>query len=144
MEVVSVCRHVNPTLRVLRAKFSEITRVSIERAMRNLVSVDEKVSDAVDCRQELDLRIGAAFTRFQTMRLQKIFPNSLSDKLISYGSCQFPTMGFVVERFKAIENFVPESFWKLRVTHDHLNCRVEFNWKRVRLFHQGAVEVSDF
>ena len=144
MEVVSVCRHVNPTLRVLRAKFSEITRVSIERAMRNLVSVDEKVSDAVDCRQELDLRIGAAFTRFQTMRLQKIFPNSLSDKLISYGSCQFPTMGFVVERFKAIENFVPESFWKLRVTHDHHDCKVEFNWKRVRLFHQGAVEVRFF
>ena len=141
MEVVSVCRHVNPTLRVLRAKFSEITRVSIERAMRNLVSVDEKVSDAVDCRQELDLRIGAAFTRFQTMRLQKSFPNSLKDKLISYGSCQFPTMGFVVERFKAIENFVPENFWKLKVTHDNQNCTVDFNWKRIRLFHQGAVQV---
>ena len=49
---------------------------------------------------ELDLRIGAAFTRFQTMRLQKLFPESLTNKLVSYGSCQFPTMGFVVERFK--------------------------------------------
>jgi hypothetical protein len=35
---------------------------------------------------------GAAFTRFQTLRLQRAFPN-LADKLISYGSCQFPTLG---------------------------------------------------
>ena len=128
-------------LRVMRAKFSEITRPSIDRAMRQLTNVDENVSDAVDCRQELDLRIGAAFTRFQTMRLQKMFPQSLSDKLISYGSCQFPTMGFVVERFKSIENFVPERFWKLKVVHELEGCRVDFNWKRVRLFHERAVQV---
>ena len=84
---------------------------------------------------------GRRETRFQTMRLQKVFPNSLSDKLISYGSCQFPTMGFVVERYKAIENFVPENFWKLRVSHEVNQCRVDFSWKRVRLFHQAAVQV---
>ena len=99
------------------------------------------MSAAVDCRQELDLRIGAAFTRFQTMRLQKQFPNTLSDKLISYGSCQFPTMGFVVERYKAIENFAPEPFWKLKVVHELDGCRVEFSWKRVRLFNERAVQV---
>ena len=99
------------------------------------------MSAAVDCRQELDLRIGAAFTRFQTMRLQKQFPNSLSDKLISYGSCQFPTMGFVVERYKSIENFSPEPFWKLKVVHELDGCRVDFSWKRVRLFNERAVLV---
>ena len=60
------------------------------------------------------MRIGAAFTRFQTMKLQQKFPDKLANELLSYGSCQFPTMGFVVERFKAIERFVPESFWKIR------------------------------
>ena len=109
--------------------------------MSFLRQVDENVSAAVDCRQELDLRIGAAFTRFQTMRLQKQFPNTLSDKLISYGSCQFPTMGFVVERYKAIENFAPEPFWKLKVVHELDGCRVEFSWKRVRLFNERAVQV---
>lgn len=75
------------------------------------------------------------------MRLQKQFPNTLSDKLISYGSCQFPTMGFVVERYKAIENFAPEPFWKLKVVHELDGCRVEFSWKRVRLFNERAVQV---
>lgn len=80
MEVVTVVRAVNRNIRVLRAKFSEITRPSIERAMRTLGPVNEAVSGAVDCRQELDLRIGAAFTRFQTLRLSKRFPASLADK----------------------------------------------------------------
>ena len=44
----------------MRAKFSEITRASVERALRNLAQPDERVSKAVDVRQELDLRIGAA------------------------------------------------------------------------------------
>ena len=58
--------------------------------------------------------LGAAFTRFQTLRLQKVFPAVLADQLISYGSCQFPTLGFVVERYKQVQAFVPEPFWKLR------------------------------
>lgn len=57
---------------------------------------------------------GAAFTRFQTLRLQKVFPDVLRDQLISYGSCQFPTLGFVVERYKQVQAFVPEPFWKIK------------------------------
>ncbi len=88
---------------------------SVDQALRNLVQPDIKISQAVDVRQELDLRIGAAFTRFQTMHLQRRFHSLAQQKqLLSYGSCQFPTMGFVVERYKAIENFIPEDFWKIR------------------------------
>ncbi|XP_068099628.1 DNA topoisomerase 3-alpha isoform X2 [Hyperolius riggenbachi] len=81
---------------------------------------------------------GAAFTRFQTLRLQKIFPSVLANQLISYGSCQFPTLGFVVERFKAIQAFVPETFYKIKVTHEHEDGNVEFSWKRHRLFNHTA------
>ena len=74
------------------------------------------------------------------MRLQKKFP-ALEKMLVSYGSCQFPTVGFVVERYKAIENFIPEPFWKLKVIHELEKTKTEFNWKRVRLFDQGAVQL---
>ncbi|XP_062914842.1 DNA topoisomerase 3-alpha isoform X1 [Mobula hypostoma] len=137
-EIVHVCKAVKPNLQVLRARFSEITPHSIRRACENLGEPDQKVSDAVDVRQELDLRIGAAFTRFQTLRLQKIFPNVLANQLISYGSCQFPTLGFVVERFKAIQAFIQEIFYKIKVTHENEDGNVEFNWKRHRLFNHTA------
>ncbi|XP_040927756.1 DNA topoisomerase 3-alpha isoform X2 [Betta splendens] len=137
-EIIDVCKAVKPNLQVLRAKFSEITPNSIRRACESLSEPDANISDAVDVRQELDLRIGASFTRFQTLRLQKIFPDSLANKLISYGSCQFPTLGFVVERFKAIQAFIPETFYKIKVLHEVDEDTVEFSWKRNRLFNHTA------
>uniref|UniRef100_A0A667XA94 DNA topoisomerase n=1 Tax=Myripristis murdjan TaxID=586833 RepID=A0A667XA94_9TELE len=137
-EVIDVCKAVKPNLQVFRAKFSEITPNSIQRACGTLTEPDANVSDAVDVRQELDLRIGASFTRFQTLRLQKIFPESLANQLISYGSCQFPTLGFVVERFKAIQAFIPEIFYKIKVLHEVEEDSVEFGWKRNRLYNHTA------
>ena len=85
----------------------------MHRAVDRLTIPDYNASTAVDVRQELDLRIGAAFTRFQTLRLRRVFPQALSDQLISYGSCQFPTLGFVVERFREVDQFVSEPFWRI-------------------------------
>ncbi|KAL2100749.1 hypothetical protein ACEWY4_002510 [Coilia grayii] len=138
-EVIDVCKAVKPNLQVFRAHFSEITPNSIRRACQTLTEPNINISDAVDVRQELDLRIGAAFTRFQTLRLQKIFPESLANQLISYGSCQFPTLGFVVERFKAIQAFISETFFKIKVLHEPSEEEmVEFSWKRHRLFSHTA------
>ncbi|XP_053194618.1 DNA topoisomerase 3-alpha isoform X1 [Scomber japonicus] len=137
-EIIDVCKAVKPNLQVFRAKFSEITPNSIRTACETLIEPDSNISDAVDVRQELDLRIGASFTRFQTLRLQKIFPESLANQLISYGSCQFPTLGFVVERFKAIQAFIPETFYKIKVMHEVEEDIVEFSWLRNRLFNHTA------
>uniref|UniRef100_A0A672Z3P5 DNA topoisomerase n=1 Tax=Sphaeramia orbicularis TaxID=375764 RepID=A0A672Z3P5_9TELE len=137
-EIIDVCKAVKSNIQVFRAKFSEITPNSIQRACETLTEPDANISDAVDVRQELDLRIGASFTRFQTLRLQKIFPASLANQLISYGSCQFPTLGFVVERFKAIQAFIPETFYKIKVLHEFEEDTVEFSWKRNRLFNHTA------
>ncbi|XP_038212166.1 DNA topoisomerase 3-alpha [Zerene cesonia] len=140
-EIIEVCSAIKNNLRIFRAKFSEITAISVRRALQNLEQPNKNISDAVDVRQELDLRIGAAFTRFQTLRLQKVFPSKLAQSLVSYGSCQFPTLGFVVERYRAVENFVSETFWKIKVNHTINNLSVDFNWERIRLFDQEACEV---
>jgi len=136
-EIIEVCKEVKPNIRVYRARFSEITARAINIACNNLLPPDQNVSDAVEVRRELDLRIGASFTRFQTLRLQKKFPEVLADQLISYGSCQFPTLGFVVERYKQVQNFISETFYKIKVSHCKDECRADFNWSRGRLFHQG-------
>lgn len=95
----------------------------------------------MDVRSELDLRIGAAFTRFQTLRLTKVFPTKLNDMLISYGSYQFPTLGFGVERFLAIERFVSKPYWKIKVCDNHDNINVEFRWGRNRLFEELPCQI---
>lgn len=135
-EIINTCTSVNPNLDIYRAKFSEITGPSIKRAIQNLERPKKLVSDAVDVRQELDLRIGAAFTRFQTLRLQKVFP-VLAENLLSYGSCQFPTLGFVVERYLERERFISEPFWKIKVVHEMDGLAVEFKWSRDRLYDEA-------
>lgn len=138
-EIIDVCRAIKPNIPVFRAKFSEITEASVVRALNNLVDPDKRQSDAVDVRSELDLRIGAAFTRFQTLRLQRVFPSDVTS-LVSYGSCQFPTLGFVARRYKDIENFIPQDFWKIKVVHAVKDITTEFQWSRNRLFDKACCE----
>ena len=70
VQVIEVCRRANPRLVVKRARFSALVRAQLERAVAQLVDPDEAASKAIDARQEIDLRIGASFTRFQTLLLQ--------------------------------------------------------------------------
>jgi len=53
--------------------------------MNTLRDLDISQANAIDTRIELDLRIGAAYTRFQTVRLQNRF-EELKSQVISYGT----------------------------------------------------------
>lgn len=95
---------------------------------------NENEARSVDARQELDLRIGCAFTRFQTKFFQGRY-GDLDSSLISYGPCQTPTLGFCVQRHDQIQTFKPETYWVVQanvITKD--NQKVALDWSRVRCF----------
>lgn len=54
-------------MEVLRAKFSALTNEDISNAVDNLIQPDRNLNDAAKVRSEIDLRIGASFTRFQSL-----------------------------------------------------------------------------
>lgn len=122
---------------VFRAKFSSITAKDIVAAMNSLIEPDENQSKSVDARQELDLRIGCAFTRFQTRFFQGKY-GDLDSSLISYGPCQTPTLGFCVDRHDQIQTHKPEAYSVLQVTVETGGVsgqqRVQLEWERVRCF----------
>ncbi|KAJ5500208.1 hypothetical protein LT330_002309 [Penicillium expansum] len=128
----------NARIEVKRAKFSNTESAHVRRAALEPVNLDEFQASAVAARIELDLRIGAAFTRLQTLQLQTVVA-ALKEKVISYGSCQFPTLGFVVDRYLRVKNFKPETFWGIKVILSREGKKVNFLWKRVHLFDRAVV-----
>jgi DNA topoisomerase-3 len=78
----------------------------------------------------------------QTLALQAMIPQQDDmRKVISYGSCQFPTLGFVVDQYLRVRNFVPEPFWFIKVTHEKDGITVRFLWRRGHLFDRMAVTI---
>ena len=57
------------------------------------------------------------------------------------GSCQFPTLGFVVDQYRKVKDFVPEDFWYIFVSLERDDFNVQFRWKRNHLFDHAAVLV---
>ena len=126
-EVLSVVKsQLKAPRKIYRAKFSAVTRSDIVKAFGSLGAPDKMQADAVAARQELDLKVGVAFTRFQTAHFLGKY--ALDARCVSYGPCQTPTLGFCVARHLKIDTFVPEPFWKLAF-HDEA---AQFHWARCR------------
>mmetsp|Transcript_25789 Transcript_25789/g.41706 ORF Transcript_25789/g.41706 Transcript_25789/m.41706 type:complete len:552 (+) Transcript_25789:85-1740(+) len=137
-EIADTCRSKAPNIIVKRARFSVANGAEIWNAVRNLVDINQREVDAVNARAEIDLRIGAAFTRLQTLRLRERFAQL--DQTMSFGPCQFPTLGFVVDRYDDIQSFVPEEFWKIDMSwqSEDGNEKCDFLWERQRLYDRLA------
>lgn len=126
---------------VFRARFSSITDTDICSAMARLGEPDHNEALSVDARQELDLRIGCAFTRFQTKYFQGKY-GDLDSSLISFGPCQTPTLGFCVERHDRIQSFKPETYWVLQAKVNADKDRsLLLDWDRVRVFDREIAQM---
>jgi DNA topoisomerase-3 len=132
-EIAQICLSANSRLDIYRARYSVLNFTELSRSIRNLPRLDMRQVAAAELRSELDLRGGAAFTRLQTLCFRER-QSELRDKIISYGSCQFPTLGFVVEQYLKIMNFVPEPFWSIQLELSQNGRITKFVWKRNRLF----------
>ena len=89
-EVIQCCEpymHIGERDNILRAKFSSITPPDLKKAFSTLSEgPDYNQSIAVDARQEIDLKIGVALSRFQTLYFQEKYED-LSDSMITFGPC---------------------------------------------------------
>ncbi|MBS7604928.1 MAG: DNA topoisomerase [Candidatus Bathyarchaeia archaeon] len=95
-----------------RMRFNTVTLSDLRHAWENL-EPDLKWNWVWKAlfRHKFDLITGAAYTRLLT--LSKKLGNG--DSIISWGSCQMPTLWFVYQREMEIRNFKPEKYYVLSV-----------------------------
>eukprot|EP00577_Skeletonema_sp_RCC1716_P004887 CAMPEP_0113381834 /NCGR_PEP_ID=MMETSP0013_2-20120614/5519_1 /TAXON_ID=2843 ORGANISM="Skeletonema costatum, Strain 1716" /NCGR_SAMPLE_ID=MMETSP0013_2 /ASSEMBLY_ACC=CAM_ASM_000158 /LENGTH=1160 /DNA_ID=CAMNT_0000264299 /DNA_START=12 /DNA_END=3495 /DNA_ORIENTATION=- /assembly_acc=CAM_ASM_000158 len=143
-EVLECCMHLmagsgSKFDRVYRAHFSAINPSDIMKAYNALGKPDKFQSLSVDARQELDLKVGVAFSRFQTRYFQGRY-GDLDSAVLSYGPCQTPTLGFCVQRHLEMETFKPEPYWllDLGIMNSGTMCRAV--WDSGRSFNRNKVD----
>lgn len=95
---------------IKRARYSTFSQNEIEKAFDNPGEPDAALAMAAETRQILDLKMGAAFTRYVTLSVRE---KAFTKEILSIGPCQTPTCGFVYEREKLIRDFKPKDFWKI-------------------------------
>lgn len=100
-EIARICRRSNANIQVRRARFSAIIAQyvcapiysapfhllclrQIHNAAQHPIQLDMAQSNAVEARIYLDLRVGSAFTRLQTLNLQRRY-EALKKEVVSYG-----------------------------------------------------------
>lgn len=142
-DVADVCRKQKPSLAVRRARFSAMTRPEVETAWRTLGAINPAVVSMVEVRQELDHRAGYAFTRFLSDRSKHFAlpANTASGEhtVVSYGPCQSPALGLVVDRQLTIDNFQRRPFWVFRLRLRGCDC--PFDWARHRVYEEYGAHV---
>ncbi|MCQ2056069.1 MAG: DNA topoisomerase I [archaeon] len=93
---------------VKRARFSALIKRDVENAFKNLSSPDQRLADAAEARQIIDLSWGAVLTRSISVSSGQIGKNFLS-----VGRVQSPTLKLLVDRHEEIVNFTPVPYWRI-------------------------------
>ncbi len=138
-EVFNMVLNANKSIKnVKRMKFSAVTRPEVMSGFKVLIDPDRNLSDAAEARQEIDLRLGAAFTRKATLSIDSKIRGK---DIISIGPVQTPTLGLVADRWESIQEFVPRDFWFLKAFLKINGEVFEADWAEGRAFEkEKAVE----
>ncbi len=94
--------------KVKRARFSALTKGEVEAAFETLTLPDERLAQAAEARQIVDLSWGAVLTRLISLSSGQVGKN-----FMSVGRVQSPTLKLLVDRHEEIEKFVPVPYWKV-------------------------------
>lgn len=100
---------------------------------------EESVS--VDARQVMDLKIGVAFSRFQTQYFAQMLRGG-GVRMITYGPCQTPTLGFCVDQAEKIKKFVPEPYWSIEAVIQDAKLKTHsLKWERGKIYDRTVVTI---
>jgi DNA topoisomerase-1 len=135
-EVMDIMKRANPGLKFYRAWFSAVTRDDVLSALRNLRSPDARLANKAFARMELDLTIGAAFTRTLTLLVEKRDGGLPKGKFLSYGPCQTPVLYLVVKRAIERETFQKKKFFQVVAT-------VKIGEHKLRMKHEAKFEKKE-
>ncbi len=113
-EILKIWREVRGDAPYKRMRFNSTDLSELQRAWQDLED-DLNWGWVMKAlfRQRFDLIAGAAFTRLLTLSTRK---HDRNVRLISWGSCQAPTLWFIVRRELERINFKPKPFWTIKAT----------------------------
>ena len=94
--------------KIKRARFSALTKGEVEKAFSELTEPDERLSDAAEARQIVDLSWGAVLTRLISLSSGQVGRN-----FMSVGRVQSPTLKLLVDRDEEVRSFVPVPYWEV-------------------------------
>jgi len=113
-EILKIWKEVKGDAPYKRMRFNSTSYDELRRAWRDLEDdLNWKWVMKALFRQRFDLISGAAFTRLLTLSTRR---HNRDVRLISWGSCQAPTLWFVVKRERERMNFKSKPFWILKAT----------------------------
>ena len=126
-----------------RAKFSSLTDEEIIQSFNNLLPPNEKLKDAGTSRHMIDFIYGINLSRALTNSINK--KNSVGEKnkgyqQLSIGRVQGPTLAFVVEREKEIENHIFEPYWNVIADFEKNNHIIKTYYQPQRIDSKSTAE----
>jgi DNA topoisomerase-1 len=123
--------------RILRARYSALTKDEIERAFANLDELSYDLAEAGAARQDIDLIWGATLTRAVSLATRRFGSNFLS-----VGRVQSPTLALIVERELERRAHVPKPYWEVLARFAHPDGAFEAHHKVDKFWERAEAEAA--